>query len=310
MRAGEELLDSPRDEKIVRQFVADAVELLLPRRQTAPLVFSSPHSGSDYSDDFLAASRLSAFDLRRSEDSFVDELFAEAPHHGAPLLRALFPRAYIDPNREPYELDPNMFDDSLPAFVKTRSDRVRAGFGTIARVVANGAEIYREKLSFSEAEERVENFYAPYHASLRRLVDETRDRFGFAILIDCHSMPSIGGPSDRDAGRQRSDIVLGDRFATSCAAEVIDHAESVLVELGFDVARNDPYAGAHTTSHYGRPADCVHAFQIEINRALYMVEAEFARSDGHAALTKRLGQFVSAMAEIEAPARLRRGNGQ
>ncbi len=310
MRAGEELLDSPSDGKIVRQFVADAVELLLPRRQTAPLVFSSPHSGSDYKDDFLDASRLDAFDLRRSEDSFVEELFAQAPCHGAPLLHALFPRAYIDPNREPYQLDPNMFRDPLPAFVKTRSDRVRAGFGTIARVVANGAEIYREKLDFSEAEARIENFYAPYHASLRRLVDETRQRFGFAVLIDCHSMPSIGGPSDRDAGRRRADIVLGDRFGTTCAAEVTDHAESALLELGFRVARNEPYAGAHTTSHYGRPGDSVHALQIEINRALYMVEAQYARSDGHAALTERLGQFVRAMAEIEAPPLMRHSNSQ
>ncbi len=310
MQARDDILNSLTDGKIVRQFVGDAVALVLPRRQTAPLVFSSPHSGSDYKDDFLDASLLDAFDLRRSEDSFVDELFAQAPCHGAPLLSALFPRAYIDPNREPYELDPDMFRGTLPAFVKTRSDRVRAGFGTIPRVVANGAEIYREKMHYSEAEARIENYYAPYHAALRRLVDETRERFGFAILIDCHSMPSIGGPSDRDAGRRRADIVLGDRFGAACAAEVTDHAELALVELGFRVARNEPYAGAHTTSHYGRPGEFVHALQIEINRALYMEESQFARSQGHAALTERLGHFVRAMAEIEARPLMRRGNGQ
>ena len=309
MRASEHILDTPPDEQIVRQQIGDAVELLLPRRQTAPLVCSSPHSGSDYMDDFLGASKLNAFDLRRSEDSFVDELFARAPVHGAPLVSALFPRAYIDPNREPYELDPNMFCDSLPAFVKTRSDRVRAGFGSIARVVANGAEIYRRKLHFSEAEARIKNYYTPYHDSVRRLVDETRERFGFAILMDCHSMPSVGGPSDRDAGRRRADIVLGDRFGTSCATEVIEHAELALLELGFRVARNEPYAGAHTTSHYGRPAENVHALQVEINRALYMEEARYARSDGHAELIQRLGEFVRIMAEIEDRPLKRRRNG-
>lgn len=309
MRAREDILDTLIDDKIVRQHIGDAVELLLPRQQTAPLVCSSPHSGRDYKAEFQRASKLNAFDLRRSEDSFVDELFAHAPVHGAPLVSAVFPRAYIDPNREPYELDPDMFCDSLPAFVKTRSDRVRAGFGSIARVVANGAEIYREKLHFSEAEARIENYYTPYHDSVRRLVDETRERFGFAILMDCHSMPSVGGPNDRDAGRRRADIVLGDRFGTSCAAEVVEHAELALVELGFRVARNEPYAGAHTTSHYGRPAENVHALQVEINRALYMEEARYARSDGHAALTQRLGEFVRIMAEIEARPLKRRSNG-
>lgn len=299
MGAGEAVRDSGIDGKIIRRRVGDAVALALPETQTAPVVYSSPHSGNDYSQEFIDASRLDAFDLRRSEDSYVDELFEFAPYYGAPLLHALFPRAYIDPNREPYELDPEMFHDALPAYVKTRSDRVRAGFGTIARVVANGAEIYRNKLKFSDAEARVQTYYEPYHATLRRLVDETRERFGFAILVDCHSMPSIGGPNDRDSGHQRADIVLGDRFGTSCAANITDHAALTLSELGFRVARNDPYAGAHTTSHYGRPADGIHALQIEINRALYMVEARFTRSRGYGDLTERLGKFARIMAEID-----------
>jgi N-formylglutamate amidohydrolase len=299
MEARGALRDSGSGGKIIRRRVGDAVALLLPEEQTAPLVFASPHSGDDYAPEFLKASRLDAFELRRSEDSYVDELFEFAPCHGAPLMHALFPRAYIDPNREPYELDPDMFHDALPAYVKTGSDRVRAGFGTIARVVANGAEIYRDELHFSDALMRIETCYTPYHAALRRLVDETKARFGFAVLLDCHSMPSIGGPSDRDAGRQRADIVLGDRFGTTCAAHVTDHAEKTLSGLGFHVARNDPYAGAHTVSHYGRPAEDVHALQIEINRSLYMVEARFTRSRDHAALTERLGQFARLMAEID-----------
>ncbi len=309
MNRSKKILNSPNDEDIIRQCVGDAVEILTPRLRTAPLVLSSPHSGADYPPDFLGASRLNAFDIRRSEDSFVNELFALAPYHGAPLMHALFPRAYVDPNREPYELDPNMFFGSLPAYVKTRSDRVRAGFGTIARVVANGAEIYREKLHFSDVSARIERYYEPYHATLRRLIDETRERFGFAILIDCHSMPSVGGPSDRDSGLRRADIVLGDRFGSACAAEVTDHAEKTLLNLGFRVARNEPYAGAHTTTHYGKPADSVHALQIEINRALYMEEARFTRSQGHGELTERLGEFVRGMAAVEQSPLKHRHNG-
>jgi N-formylglutamate amidohydrolase len=299
MKGREQGFDSNTHSKILRRRVGDAVALVLPERQTAPLVFSSPHSGTDYKEEFLKSSLLNAQELRRSEDSYVDELFEFAPYHGAPLLHALFPRAYIDPNREPYELDPEMFHDTLPDFVKTRSDRVRAGFGTIARVVANGAQIYREKMLFSDADARVQTYYAPYHAQLRRLVEETQQRFGFAILLDCHSMPSVGSANDRDTGQQRADIVLGDRFGTACAAIVVDEAEKALTGLGLRVARNDPYAGAHTTTHYGRPAKGVHALQIEINRGLYMLEDHFTRSSGHAALTKRMGQFSNIMAETD-----------
>ena len=142
------------------------IEVHQPARQTLPLVLSSPHSGEDYPEDFIAASRLDRLTLRRSEDSFVDELFAAAPALGAPLIRALFPRAYIDPNREPWELDPAMFEDELPAYANTGSPRVAAGLGTIARVVANGEEIYGRKLRFADAKARVERCYRPYHAAL------------------------------------------------------------------------------------------------------------------------------------------------
>lgn len=163
------------------------------------MVFASPHSGRDYPADLLAASRLDASSLRRSEDSFVDELFGDVPALGAPLIKALYPRAYLDPNREPYELDPTMFAEPLPAHVNVTSARVAAGLGTIARVVANGAEIYARKLSFAEAERRVQTLYRPYHAALRRLIDDTVARFGYCMLVDCHSMPSGGGDPNRPA---------------------------------------------------------------------------------------------------------------
>ena len=274
-----------------------AIDLRLPARQTAPLIFASPHSGTDYDPAFVASSRLDERNLRRSEDSFVDEIFAGAPGSGAPLLCALYPRAYLDPNREPYELDPEMFTDPLPGHVKTRSDRVRAGFGTIARLVASGAEIYAAKMPYAEAERRIDELYRPYHRALEGLIEATLRDFGAAFLLDCHSMPSVGGPTDRDRGAPRPDIVLGDRFGASCEPAVIETAERILIDLGFSVRRNEPYAGAFTTAHYGRPGERVHAIQIEVNRRLYMNEATVARSRDLPKLRRRMNRFIAAMAE-------------
>ena len=272
------------------------IDVLAPSRQTAPLVFASPHSGADYPDSFVRRSQLSALALRRSEDSFVDEIFADAPGHGAPLLRARYPRAYVDPNREPYELDPEMFADTLPSWVNARSPRVRGGLGTIARVVANGAEIYRDQLSFAEAEQRIAACYRPYHDTLTDLVTATRDRFGHCLLVDCHSMPSVGGPMDADSGRKRVDFILGDRYGTSCAAAVTDRVEAALVDLGYRVGRNLPYAGGFTTVHYGRPATRLHALQIEINRRLYMDEGQITRLPYIEKLRAEIGGLIGVMA--------------
>jgi N-formylglutamate amidohydrolase len=212
---------------------------------------------------------------------------------------ALFPRAFLDPNREPFELDPGMFADALPSFVKTRTDRVRAGFGTIARVVSTGAEIYRERLCFAEAEARVRTLYQPYHEALERLIETTLERFGAALIIDCHSMPSIGGPSDKDPGQPRTDIVLGDRHGTSCAPHITALAESTLRRLGYKVARNDPYAGAHTLIRYGRPDRHVHALQIELNRALYVDEARLSKLPDFAERTRHMTQLIKALARLD-----------
>ena len=277
--------------------VNGVIDLRLPARQTAPLIFASPHSGAQYDPVFVASSRLDEKNLRRSEDSFVDEIFAGAPESGAPLLCALYPRAYLDPNREPYELDPEMFSEPLPSHVKTRSDRVRAGFGTIARMVASGAEIYTGKMSFAEAERRIDTLYRPYHQALEGLIETTLRDFGAAFLLDCHSMPSVGGPTDRDRGTPRPDIVLGDRFGASCEPRVIETAERIFRDLDFSVRRNEPYAGAFTTAHYGQPGKRVHAIQIEVNRRLYMNEATVARSRDLPRLRRKMNRFIAAMAE-------------
>ncbi len=269
-------------------------EILAPERQILPLVFASPHSGANYRPEFLAASRLDPLALRKSEDSFVDELFDWAPRLGAPLIRALFPRAYVDANREPFELDPAMFEDDLPDYANISSPRVAAGLGTIARVVANGTDIYRAKLPFDEALRRLRLYYWPYHRALASLVERTRMSFQSCILIDCHSMPSCGGMK----GRGRVDFVLGDCHGASCAPEVIEAAETALRALGYRVTRNAPYAGGFVTRHYGRPREGLHSLQIEVNRALYMDEARIRRAPAMAGLKEDLRGVIAALGGI------------
>lgn len=268
-----------------------------PATQQIPFVFSSPHSGRYYPESFVRGSNLDPVTLRRSEDCFVEEIFGGAVALGAPLLQARFPRAYLDANREPYELDPTMFAEPLPPHVNTRSLRVAGGLGTIARVVADSAEIYREPLAYAVAEQRIAHLYMPFHETLRELLEQTLKTFGCAVLIDCHSMPSVGGPADEDSGFDRPDIVLGDRYGTSCAAAVTAEAERILKRLGYSVVRNNPYAGGFNTEHYGRPAQGLHALQIELNRALYMDELRLERSRNFMRVRADMAAFAAEMAE-------------
>ena len=272
-------------------------EVLAPNEQTVPLVFASPHSGRTYPLQFVAASNLDWTTLRGSEDAFIDEVFATAPEFGAPLLRAHFPRAYVDVNREPYELDAEMFSDQLPDHVTTKSPRITAGLGTIARVVTNGDEIYEKPLRFAEARRRIEACHLPYHLELRGLIDATLKRFGGCLLIDCHSMPSASGPMNLRP-ESRVDVVLGDAHGSACARAVSELAEETLIELGFSVIRNKPYAGGYTTRHYGRPEEGVHVLQIEINRALYMDENRIQRGPGLSALVRRMERLIKALTAI------------
>lgn len=270
-----------------------------PIRQKLPFVFSSPHSGRVYPKSFIKGSNLDATTLRRSEDCFVEEIFSGVVQLGAPLIHAHFPRAYLDANREPYELDPAMFADPLPPHVNTRSLRVAGGLGTIARVVADATEIYREPLAFAEAERRIRLLYMPFHDALRDLLEETHRIFGGALLIDCHSMPSIAGPSDNDMGADRPDIILGDRYGTACASEITQEAERILKDLGYSATRNNPYAGGFNTEHYGRPNRGLHALQIEINRSLYMNEARLQRGPGLKKLRSDMSKFATELAKLD-----------
>lgn len=284
---------------------AEPVRVSRPSVQTAPVIFASPHSGRCYGPDFVAASRLDPLSLRRSEDSFVDELFAAAPTHGAPLLAATFPRAYCDVNREPWELDPAMFADGLPPWVNTTSARVSAGLGTIARVVASGETIYRDKLTFAEAERRVHALWRPFHETLAALIEGTASLYGYCLLIDCHSMPSPG-PHQAGASRHGTrfpDFVLGDAHGTACTSRVTRFVERTLTDLGYVVRRNDPYAGGYITRHYGRPRSRVHALQIEVARELYMDEIRIERAMGFDTVRHDLTTLVEAIIR-ETPAML------
>jgi N-formylglutamate deformylase len=269
-----------------------AFEYLEPREIRAPVLFNSPHSGARYSHGFLSASRLDPLTLRRSEDAYVDELFMAAVEKGAPLMRAHFPRAYLDVNREPYELDPRMFEGRLPAFANTRSLRVAGGLGTIARVVGDSHEIYRGRLPVAEALARIDQLYKPYHAALAGGLAGIHSRLGVVLLVDCHSMPSVGNARGE---RFRADIVLGDRYGTSCAPEISACVEAELMRRGYVVARNRPYAGGFITENYGNPIMGFHALQIEINRGLYMDEATFARTAGFERVRRDLALMIEGL---------------
>ena len=271
------------------------LDLRQPQRRTLPIVLASPHSGCRYPADLIGASRLDPVTLRRSEDSFVDEIFAGAMRLGAPLLAARFPRAYVDVNREPYELDPSMFAEALPDYVNTRSPRVRIGLGTVARVVASGEEIYARKLSFKEAKSRIDGLYYPYHRVLRQLLDETEAEFGGYLLLDCHSMPSAAAAA---CGHDAADIVLGDCHGSACDPQLVETARRFLAGRGFSVAINAPYAGGFTTGHYGHPQLGRHALQIEINRALYMDERHYRRKPALTRLVQEMAGLVGRLGEV------------
>jgi N-formylglutamate deformylase len=250
-------------------------EIVEPAEWRAPIIFNSPHSGSVYPDDFLTASRIDLPTLRRSEDSFMDELIGHLSGLGFPVVRVNFPRSYVDVNREPYELDPRMFSGRLPSFANTRSMRVAGGLGTIPRVVGDGQEIYRDRISVDDALSRIETLYKPYHRALRRLINKVHQMFGTVLVVDCHSMPSVGVSRDEP---RRPDMVIGDRYGTSCTPLLPDRVEETMSSLGYSVGRNKPYAGGFITEHYGNPASGLHAVQLELNRAIYMDERRRERS--------------------------------
>lgn len=262
-------------------------------------VISSPHSGRDYPEDLLRASRLSAHDLRRSEDAHVEGLFDIAPALGAPLIHALLPRAYVDLNRGAEELDPALIAGVRPAGL---NPRLAAGLGVIPRVVAEGVAIYNGKLSQTEAQDRLRRCWKPYHGALQALCDEAHARHGHAVLVDCHSMPSDALRAAPRVKGRRPEIILGDRFGVSCAPWVTEQVETAFRDAGFAVARNSPFAGGYITQRYGRPGRGLHAIQIEIDRSLYLDEARVAPGPGFEAVRTALRPVIASLCALEPPA--------
>jgi N-formylglutamate amidohydrolase len=283
-------------------------EILAPRKWTLPAVFNAPHSGRCYPPAFLAQSRLDALTLRKSEDCHVDELFTGAVDCGAPLFKANFPRAFLDVNREPFELDPRMFRDELPGYVNSASVRVTGGLGTIPRIVAEGEEIYRAPLRFADALDRIERYYRPYHRRLAALMNEAHKGYGAVLLVDCHSMPSSAAAATANGSGARADIVLGNRHGVSCSEAVLLALESAFRIHGFSTLRNRPYAGGFITQTYGEPNLGRHALQIEINRGCYMNERTFEKLPGfdalRSALRSVLTEFLAGLGQLIAPMQL------
>ncbi len=272
----------------------NAYRLDKPDVRTSSVVFASPHSGREYPWSFLRKSVLDERAIRTSEDAFVDLLFEDAPTMGAPMLAAQAPRAFIDVNRSPDELDPSLIDGVRKT---AHNPRVASGLGVVPRVVANGRAIYRGKLTRKEADLRIRDYWQPYHAALGGLLKESLDLFDEAILIDCHSMPheaieQVVHPNGRP------DIVLGDRFGAAAHPEIVDRIEQAFLAAGLKVVRNAPFAGAYVTQHYGRPSRAQHVVQVEIDRSLYMDEANIRPNANFGAFRTLMRRIVGDIVEI------------
>ena len=273
----------------------DVYRILRPARQTTAVIFATPHSGRDYLPAFVAQTALDPHSLRSSEDAYIDQLFGDAPLHGAPLLAATVPRAYIDLNRAPDELDPSVIEGIPRA---PHNPRVSSGLGVIPRVVAGGRAIYRGKLPLSEAESRITRFWHPYHQAMRDLIEATHSHFGEAVLIDCHSMPHEAIDGHSRPGAVKPDVVLGDRFGAAAGRDVMDRVESAFASAGLCVVRNAPFAGAFIAQSYGRPTGRRHVVQVEIDRSLYLNEARIELLPDYPQFRALLSGIIAEIAEI------------
>jgi N-formylglutamate deformylase len=272
-----------------------AFHVIEPEQRLSSVVFASPHSGCDYPDWFVHHSMLDRHAIRSSEDAFVDRLFESAPDFGAPLLRACAPRAFVDLNRSPDELDPALVEGVRR---HGHNPRVASGLGVIPRVVANGRVIHRGKISMDEAKTRIDHYWRPYHAALQDLLDQAHHRFGQAILIDCHSMPHEAMDGVARGADPRPEIVLGDRFGAAADGGIVERVEAAFTAAGLTVSRNAPFAGAYVTQAYGRPSRRQHAIQVEIDRALYMDEKRITPNANFEAFCDLLRGVIAEIAAI------------
>lgn len=274
---------------------AAAFDVSMPSTLASCVVFASPHSGRDYTWTFMRKTVLNEHAIRSSEDAFVDQLFECAPGFGAAFIKAGAPRAYVDLNRARDELDPALIEGVRRV---GHNPRVASGLGVIPRVVANGRAIYRGKMSLHEAQQRIAQYWEPYHNRLQALLDTAHARHGQAVLIDCHSMPHEAMDGVARAGMRRPDVVLGDRFGAAASGDVVDRIEAAFADAGFVVTRNAPFAGAYITQAYGKPAKGQHAVQVEIDRSLYMNEQLIRPNGNFETVQAALRSVIEEVAKI------------
>jgi len=274
--------------------IPDVLERIDPEGPFAPVVFDSPHSGDIYPDDF--GHSIDRHHLRRTEDAFIDELFASAPTRGATLLRALFPRSYVDPNRAPDDIDPEMLQGIWP-YRANPGEKAKLGIGLIpAR--EPGGNVYDRLLSAEEACHRLDDYYWPYHRELEESLDRAQLRANAVWHVNCHSMPAIStSVSPEGPGVARPDFCLGTRDGTTCDGAFTELVEGCLVEMGYAVTIDDPYKGVELVRRYSDPLHGRHSIQLEINRALYMDEAEIKRNEGFTALQSDIDRMVEAICD-------------
>ncbi len=266
-----------------------------------PVIYDSPHSGRCYPAEFVRETALPLSGLRASEDFAVDLLFMAAPSAGSHLLAAQRPRAWLDLNRAPDELSAEMFDGAAPEWARTDGERARAGLGVIPRIISEDREIYARRLSWREARQRIDAAWKPYHARLRALLEETRARFGAAILIDCHSMPESAAKAMTPLSLRQPDIILGDVNGASCDPLLTDTLHRLFADAGLNVRRNRVYTGGYITRRYGLEGFGAHAIQIEINRRLYTRPGDYRLTEAFFDLQKIITGVIHALPKLLTP---------
>lgn len=264
-----------------------------PVGEPAPLVLDSPHSGIDYPADFRCIAPLSV--LRMAEDTHIDDVFSAGPSQGATLIAALFPRSYIDVNRDALDIDVDLLDGPWPVPLKP-GEKTRLGMGLIRRLAQPDIAVYDRKLSIAEVQARIDRYYMPYHAELKAALDRAHQRFGGVWHLNCHSMGSQGSAMTPDGTKRRPDFVLGDRDGTTCGAAFTETVYRWLKGRGHRVTINDPYKGVELVRRYSDPGRRRHSLQIEINRALYMDEETRAPNGGYAALKAEMSALIVHLA--------------
>jgi N-formylglutamate amidohydrolase len=268
-------------------------EVLEPTGPETPVVVEIPHAGLDLPAPFLEPLAAPARSLGRDADLYVDALYADAPAEGASVLVCRTSRYAVDVNRAESDVDAEVVEGA-------RGD-VALHHGLVWRTTSDGETALARKLTRAELDERLDLVWRPYHRALAALVERKRQRFGVAVVVAAHSMPSVErSPRPRDGrdARARADVVPGTRGRRSAAPELIDAVERHAVSRGWSVRHDDPYAGGFTTQHYGRPADGVHVIQVELARRLYLDEGSLRQSAGFEAVRTWCRELVAHLGQV------------